>query len=50
MQVLRDLCLVALADQRIDDGERSLLYEIAQQVDVSPVMVDRLLSNPPHLD
>jgi hypothetical protein len=50
MQVLRDLCLVSLADQRIDDGERSLLYEIAQQVDVSPVMVDRLLSNPPHLD
>ena len=50
MQVLRDLCLIALADKRVEAEERSQLYEIAKQIEVNPTMVDRLLENPPYLD
>ncbi len=50
MQVIRDLCLIALADQRVDENERTLLYEMAEQIGVAKSLVDRTLAQGPGLD
>lgn len=50
VQVIRDLCLIALADHDVDDAERAALYRIADLVDVQRDSVDRALDNPPELD
>ncbi|MFT3840804.1 MAG: M48 family metallopeptidase [Myxococcaceae bacterium] len=50
IQVLRDLCLVALADGHADEAERSLLATIAKGLEVGGDVVERTLAAPPLLD
>ncbi|MEQ8272086.1 MAG: M48 family metallopeptidase [Deltaproteobacteria bacterium] len=50
VQVIRDLCLIALADHRVEEAERAALYRIAELVGVQRDSVDRALDNPPELD
>ncbi len=50
VQVIRDLCLIALADGHAKDPEREVLYEIAKMVEIDVGVVDRTLENPPKLD
>ena len=50
VQVLRDLCLIALSDRIVVEGERQALYRIADLVEVRRESVDRALDNPPELD
>lgn len=50
IQVIRDLCLIALADREVEERERALLYEIAKMVEVDPGVVDRTLANAGNID
>jgi tellurite resistance protein len=50
IQVLRDLCLVALADGKIDDAERTVLFRIADGLEVGRDIVERGLTQAPALD
>jgi len=50
IQVLRDLCLIALADGRVDEPERVVLEEIARMIEVDGAIVTRTLDAPPRLD
>lgn len=45
IQVIRDLCLIALADNKVEERERAMLYEIAKMVEVDPGVVDRTLAS-----
>ena len=38
-QVIRDLCVIARADGRVDEAEKKLLVEIAKEVEVDPALV-----------
>jgi tellurite resistance protein len=38
-QVIRDLCVIARADGRVDDAEKKLLLEIAREVEVDTALV-----------
>jgi len=49
-QVLRDLCLVAMADGVADEEERKVLYEIAEGLAVGRDLVDRTLAGIKPLD
>jgi tellurite resistance protein len=49
-QVLRDLCVMALADTHSDEAERKILHDIASQCDVSPTLIDRTLASGAVLD
>ncbi len=44
-QVIRDLCLIACADRRMDDHERRLLVDIASAVGVDTSLVDATLAS-----
>lgn len=50
IQVIRDLCLIALADGRADEAERAVLEEIARAIDVDAAIVGRTLDTPARLD
>jgi Zn-dependent protease with chaperone function/tellurite resistance protein len=50
IQVLRDLCLVALADGNADDAERTVLYSVAKGLEVGVDVIERTLAQPPMLD
>jgi tellurite resistance protein len=49
-QVIRDLCVVALADGRVDPGEERVLNELATAVGVDTSLVTRTLSAARPLD
>lgn len=49
-QVLRDLCLVALADGVADEEERKALHEIADGIGVGRALVERTLAGVKALD
>ena len=50
MQVLRDLCVMARADDQITRAEREKLCEIAHGLGVPKLFVDRALEAEPDLD
>ena len=43
-QVLRDLCVVARADNNIAEGEKQFLRELALNLDVDPTLIDQTLA------
>lgn len=45
VQLVRDLCVVALADGRIDPHERAVLDEIARGIAVDPIVVDTAIAS-----
>jgi len=49
-QVIRDLCLVAKADGRIPDSERTVLLDLATRVGVDAMLVDQALGHRAQLD
>ncbi|MEM7078026.1 MAG: M48 family metallopeptidase [Pseudomonadota bacterium] len=50
MQVLTDLCQISRADGRATETERILIREIATDLDVAPLFVDKILDADPELD
>lgn len=49
-QVMRDLCVVALADGLVDPSERAVLDDLARRIEVDPALIERTLASPPRLD
>lgn len=49
-QLVRDLCVVALADGHVDKAERAVLRDIAQQLEVGVALVDQTLEASLELD
>jgi hypothetical protein len=49
-QIVRDLCVIARADQHLDQAEQSILYEIAAAVGVDASLVACSTSGPADLD
>ncbi len=50
VQVLRDLCLIALADGHADEAERAVLEDMARSLEIDPTIVTRTLDAKPRLD
>ncbi len=46
IQVLRDLCVIARADNHVDEKERHLLHEIAKKLNISTMIIDQTLNAP----
>ena len=49
-QLLRDLCLIAIADGHADKAERAMLIDVAKQLEVDPTLVDQTLDASLELD
>lgn len=49
-QIVRDLCVIARADQHLDEAEQKILYEIAAAVGVDASLVACSTSGPADLD
>ena len=49
-QVLRDVCVIALADGHVQPEERAVLDALAAGLDVDPGLVDATLATRPRLD
>jgi hypothetical protein len=49
-QIVRDLCVIARADGRIDEAEQKILYEIAAAVGVDPSVVACTTTGPTDFD
>ena len=49
-QIVRDLCVIARADGRVDEAEQKILYEIAAAVGVDASIVACTTSGPAMLD
>ena len=49
-QIVRDLCIIARADGRVDEAEQKILYEIAAAVGVDASIVACTTSGPAMLD
>ena len=49
-QIVRDLCVIARADGRLDDAEQKILYEIAEAVGVDASLVACTTAGSPDLD
>ena len=49
-QVIRDLCLIALADGHVDEAESAVLHRLAAALDVDPVLVDRTVGAAARID
>ena len=50
MQVMRDICVLAMADGDVDNAERALLDDIAAQLGISPAFVCQTLEQDCELD
>jgi len=50
MQVMRDLCLMAQADGGVCPSEKTLLEEIAQNLDIDVAFVDQSIEQSEELD
>lgn len=50
MQVMRDICVMAMVDGGIDDAERALLNHIAMALDISPTFICQTLEQDCELD
>jgi Zn-dependent protease with chaperone function len=49
-QVIRDLCLVALADGRADEAELAVIKEIARLIDVDTALIEQTVASSTGLD
>ncbi|MGH1343880.1 MAG: M48 family metalloprotease [Nannocystales bacterium] len=49
-QLIRDLCVIAIADGHADSKERAVMVDIAKQLEVDPALVDETLEASLELD
>lgn len=49
-QVIRDLCVIALADGHVDEAERRVLHRLAAALEVDGALVERTVGGARHID
>ncbi len=50
MQIIRDLCQISKAEHPVTGSERNVLVEIAGQLDIPPLFIDKVLNRSDELD